>query len=821
MSTPDIEFQPAEAIARFQDERLREAVAYAAANSPYYRRVFSREGIDPESVATVESLRLIPFTDKSHLQLYGDDFLCVPRGRIIDYVTTSGTLGEPVTFGCTEADLRRLAFNERKSFECAGITSDDIVQLMTTLDKRFMAGMAYFLGLREIGAGVIRVGNGSPALQWDTIRRVRPDTLMCVPSFVLRLLDYARMNGIDYRRSSVKRIIGIGEGLRGPDFSLNLLGSAIHNQWPEVALFATYSSTEMGATFSECPYGRGGHLHPELVIVEIIGEDGLPVPDGEYGEVVVTTLGVEAMPLIRFRTGDIAAKVTGRCPCGRHSYRLSPLLGRKNNMLKLKGTTLYPPAINDVLDNAPYVDLYVVVADTTPEGTDHVTVRIAINEEYARSGMVSHFDYVKDLKDRLRSRLRVAPDVEICPSGAISAICNPPGGRKPVKFVDNRKLKTTQMYHPRFDDIRPYVDEEIPAAVRRIAQSPLFPTLSAYVFPDEDSERVRRMVASIRSTGEFQRRVMSEFIRQVIARSITQLTVSGLENVKPDGAYLFMSNHRDIVLDSSLLQYALHQRGLPTTDITFGANLMSSPLIVDIGRSNKMFRVERASLSRAFIGQSRHLSDFIRDDITRCGRSVWIAQRNGRTKDGVDATDPGIIKMLCLSAPGGKYTASALDSLAIVPVAVSYEWEPCDYLKAVELTVRDMAGGRYMKRPGEDLNSILSGLLKPKGRVHIEVCPQVEFGRQKSLAGLSGNALYREAAHIVSSRIRNAYRVWPNSYIARDILNGDHANLGHKYDEGQLRAFSTRMDVLLSVTTDAPLNALRNRFLHIYAGSLI
>mgnify|MGYP002508099367 FL=1 len=173
---------------------------------------------------------------------------------------------------------------------------------MTTLDKRFMAGLAYFLGIRKLGASVIRVGNGMPELQWDTINRLKPDTIMCVPSFILRLIEYAEMNGIDYRNSSIRRIIGIGEGLREQDFSLNLLGNRIKEKW-DVDLFATYSSTEMGATFSECPFGCGGHVHPELIIVEIIGDNNLPVKDGEVGEVVITTLGVEGMPLLRFRTG--------------------------------------------------------------------------------------------------------------------------------------------------------------------------------------------------------------------------------------------------------------------------------------------------------------------------------------------------------------------------------------------------------------------------------------------------------------------------------------------------------------------------------------
>lgn len=426
----DIEFCNPSEIEEFQNLKLQEAINYLSEHSPYYQRMFTENGIEPSSIKTIEDLQKIPFTEKKDLQLYNDDFLCVPKAKIVDYITTSGTLGDPVTFGCTEKDLQRLAFNEKKSFECAGLKPGDIVQLMTTLDKRFMAGMAYFLGIRELGASVIRVGNGMPELQWDTINRLKPDTLMCVPSFILRLIDYAEKNGIDYKNSSVKRIIGIGEGMREQDLSLNLLGKRIKEKW-DVELFATYSSTEMGATFSECPYGRGGHVHPELIIVEIIGDDDKPVKAGEVGEVVVTTLGVEGMPLLRFRTGDMSRKITNQCECGRYSYRLSPIVGRRNNMIKLKGTTIYPPAIYDVLDNTPYLINYVVVVQNSFAGTDEVIVKVGVASPQP-------FDIIKDLKDRFRSKIRVAPIVEIMSPEDVAIINNPGHLRKPVKFIDRR-----------------------------------------------------------------------------------------------------------------------------------------------------------------------------------------------------------------------------------------------------------------------------------------------------------------------------------------------------------------------------------------------
>lgn len=430
---PDIEYQSLETIKLFQEERLRETINYLNAKSPFYKRLFNDNHIDISKIKTIESLQDIPFTEKKDLQKYNDDFLCVEKDKIVDYITTSGTLGNPVTFACSEHDLQRLAYNEKISFMCAGMRPGNILQLMTTLDKRFMAGLAYFLGIRALGASIIRVGNGIPELQWDTILRIKPDTIMCVPSFILRLIQYAEDHGIDYKNSSIKRIIGIGEGLRDQNFNLNLLGSKIKEKW-DVSLFATYSSTEMSTTFPECEYGCGGHHHPELIIVEIIGDDDKPVAPGEVGEVVITTLGVESMPLLRFRTGDMASIHTEPCKCGRKSFRISPLVGRKNNMIKLKGTTLYPPAIFDVLDNTDYVENYVVFVDYNSSGTDEVVVKISLKHNI-------DFDPVKELKDRFRARIRVAPEIEIVSPEENIRTMKLDINRKPVKFVDNRKNK--------------------------------------------------------------------------------------------------------------------------------------------------------------------------------------------------------------------------------------------------------------------------------------------------------------------------------------------------------------------------------------------
>ena len=423
---------------------LAEAMLYLNARSPFYKRMFAEQGIDASKIKTAEDLRHIPFTTKQDLQLHNDDFICVAREKIVDYITTSGTLSDPVIFAMSDADLERLAYNEQKSFECAGAKKGDVFQLMTTMDKRFMAGLAYFLGIRKLGASIIRVGNGSAELQWDTIERIKPNAAVAVPSFILKLIKYAEERGIDYKNSSIKKLVCIGENLREQDFSLNLLGQCIREKW-DVELYSTYASTEMATTFTECQYGCGGHHHPELIVCELIDERGNVVPEGEAGELTVTTLGVEAMPLLRFRTGDLVRFHTEPCRCGRGTMRVSPVIGRLNQMIKYKGTTLYPPAIFDVLDNVEYLENYVVEVAHNECGMDDVTVKVGLREQpegakgEGAKGEGRKGDAVKDLKDRFRARIRVAPEIMICPADAIRAINMPDGSRKPIKFIDKRE----------------------------------------------------------------------------------------------------------------------------------------------------------------------------------------------------------------------------------------------------------------------------------------------------------------------------------------------------------------------------------------------
>ena len=432
MKTHSIEFESIETIKKYQEEKLVETLQYLQLYSPYYKKLFWDHQIDISKIQKIEDLKHIPITEKADLQIYNEDFICIPKNQIVDYITTSGTLGDPVTFAMSENDLERLAYNEAISFQGTGSKSGDIFQLMTTIDKRFMAGLAYFLGVRKLGASIIRVGNGIPELQWDTIQRINPDTIIVVPSFILKIIKYAEENHIDYKKSSVKKAICIGENLREQDFSLNLLGKKIKEKW-DIELYSTYASTEMSTSFTECIAQRGGHLHPELIICELIDSEGNIVKDEEYGELVITTLGVEAMPLLRYKTGDICRFEYTPCSCGRNTPRISPILGRKNQMIKYKGTTLYPYSVFDVLNNIDFIENYIVYVSTNEIDTDHLLIKIGVKNPSE--------ELEKEIKDKFRAKLRVAPEIIFDDIETIRKIQLPEINRKPIKFFDLRKIK--------------------------------------------------------------------------------------------------------------------------------------------------------------------------------------------------------------------------------------------------------------------------------------------------------------------------------------------------------------------------------------------
>jgi len=427
---PKIETANSEEIIAFQNQKLVEQLSYLKQHSPFYKDLFKTHNIDVEAIKTIDDLRLLPVTTKTDLQVNNDAFFCVPTSKIRDYVTTSGTLGKPVLFGLTENDLNRLAYNEALALSCAGIKKGDVVQLMTTLDRKFMAGLAYYMGLRKLEATTIRVGAGIPELQWDSIHTFKPKYLIAVPSFLLKMIEYAESHGIDYNASGVKSVICIGEALRNQNFNPTLLTQKITEKW-DIKLISTYASTEMSTAFTECEMMQGGHHHPELIITEVVDENNQPVNDGEIGELTITTLGVEAMPLLRFKTGDMIRVHSSPCPCGRNTLRLGPVLGRKQQMIKYKGTTLYPPVMHDLMSYFEKIDLHQIEITTNAIGTDEIVIKIATSD--------TSDEYLDAIRNHFRAKLSVTPKIELISQEKLEKTVFPPMSRKPVTFIDKRK----------------------------------------------------------------------------------------------------------------------------------------------------------------------------------------------------------------------------------------------------------------------------------------------------------------------------------------------------------------------------------------------
>lgn len=425
----DLAFAPAEGIRETQDRLLRQHLAYLGARSPYYRRRFAELGIDPGSVRGCADLEGLPLTGKADLQAAGADLLCVPVVEVVDRCLTSGTTGQPLVLDQTRGDLERLAYNEAQAFAAAGVTPEDRVLVAAAIDRCFMAGMAYFFGLVRLGATAIRGGSASIPALVELVRSQRPTALVGVPSLLLALGQRLAEGESSAAQVGVERLICIGEPVRQADLTLSATGRRLENLWGAQVL-GTYASTEMATAFADCTAGCGGHLQPELMVLELLADDGSPVAPGEPGEVVVTPLQVTGMPLLRYRTGDVAVLHDGPCGCGRTTPRLGPVLGRKAQMLKYRGTTVFPPAITSVLQEIDGVSgFYLEVFDDFPL-SDRIRVVVATSNSSLSAATIA---------ERIAARTRVKPEVVIASAEAVQQQVLRPEKRKPVTFFDHRR----------------------------------------------------------------------------------------------------------------------------------------------------------------------------------------------------------------------------------------------------------------------------------------------------------------------------------------------------------------------------------------------
>lgn len=422
------EFGSRDEMIKLQECGLRNHLDHVSVNSPFYRQLFREQGIDVSRI-TLDSLHTIPFTDKTVLGEQNDRFQAAPMSRIVDIVLSSGTTGRSTKVMYTEHDLRRLAYNEEISFASCGLTSDDVVLLTCTIDRCFIAGLAYFSGIRSLGAAAIRNGLSSVESHLEIIRRLRPTAAVGVPTFLLKLGLFLRSEGIDPKSTGVKKLVCIGEPIRDRNLRFLKVGEKLEDVWG-AKIYSTYASSETISSFCECTAQQGGHLHPDLAVVEIVSNQGDVLQPGETGEVVVTPLAIEGMPLVRFKTGDISFLLDEPCQCGRNSVRLGPILGRKNQMIKLRGTTLYPNSINAVLDSFPGVTEYYVAASTDYDLSDVVKVFVSVTDSSCTAEKVM---------DILQAHLRVRPEVIIAGEEQVKNQVYTGNPRKLSRFVDERK----------------------------------------------------------------------------------------------------------------------------------------------------------------------------------------------------------------------------------------------------------------------------------------------------------------------------------------------------------------------------------------------
>jgi phenylacetate-CoA ligase len=322
-----------------------------------------------------------------------------------------------------------LAYNEELSFAACGVTSRDVSLLTCTMDRCFVAGMAYFLGLRQLGAAVIRNGHGTLTSHELVIKTIRPTVLVGVPSFLRKLGMYLRERGEDPAAGSVRKLVCIGEPVRGEDMAPLRLGCDLREVW-NADVYSTYASSECVTTFCECVTQNGGHLHPELALVEILDTQGRRLPAGACGEVVLTPLDMEGMPVLRFATGDISFMLEDPCACGRTAPRLGPILGRKQQLMKIRGTSVYPQAVFNALDELAGVGDYYLELRENAELSDELVVHLA---------GISRLPPAASVAEHLQARIRVTPVIVVDPEDEVRHHLYSSESRKPVRVLDRRK----------------------------------------------------------------------------------------------------------------------------------------------------------------------------------------------------------------------------------------------------------------------------------------------------------------------------------------------------------------------------------------------
>ena len=368
-----------------------------------------------------------------------------------------------------------------------------------------------------------------------------------------------------------------------------------------------------------------------------------------------------------------------------------------------------------------------------------------------------------------------------------------------------------------FESISPYTDEQASEALGKLADYPAVAQASRYFFPEESPDFLKNVLKQIKTIDQFQVLVMQRFVRWVLEHTAKNFSYDGISNIDTSKKFLALSNHRDIIMDPALTQLVLHINGIPMTEIAVGDNLITNEAIEYLIRSNRMIKVVRGISARELYLSSQLLSKYIRLNITEQRSSIWLAQRQGRTKNGYDVTEQGLLKMLDMSGTGD--FQSNFEALNIIPMSISYEYEPCDILKARENVISRKQ--KYVKAEGEDFNSIMVGIMQPKGNIHLNIGKPLTSEEIAAAAKCDKNDRYQLIRHAVDIRVIEGYRLWKNNYIAYDILNHSY-RYSDKYDAADVETFVAYMEKQLD-TVEPTLNRedLRKHFLEIYANPVV
>ncbi len=368
-----------------------------------------------------------------------------------------------------------------------------------------------------------------------------------------------------------------------------------------------------------------------------------------------------------------------------------------------------------------------------------------------------------------------------------------------------------------FDDIRPYHNDEVQEKIQLLLADPVFDRVLMYIYKDpEQVTQVKQMLSTFRTIEDIQYKFIYELLNSVIASTTDGLTSDGMEYLEKNKPYLFISNHRDIILDSAFLNLLVFRNGMNTTQIAIGSNLLILDWIVHAVKLNRSFIINRDATSRELHASSLKVSEYIRHVITTQNNSIWIAQREGRTKDGADKTQISLLKMLNMS--NNKSFTQGFSDLNMVPVSISYEIEPCGTGKIREHLIQEGEEG-YVKKSKDDLKSMAKGMFGKKGRIHFSFGKPLHSELKKFNNKNRPNELFQKLAELIDNHIHKQFKLWPNNFIAYDLLKQENTYQDH-YTEKDKNKFCALIQEAQSELDGDP-EDIRIRFLNLYANPVI